>query len=82
MWTGSFFPGGGVHLLIPLETYTTYDFPWGQDALSNPTPLDYTVLWLFHGSNQYCSGLVYVFHCLMSRSTGSGFKASWKTSLA
>ena len=37
IWAGSFFPGVGVHLLIPMETYTSYDFPC-QESLSSPSP--------------------------------------------
>ena len=32
---GSFFPRVGVHLLIPMETYTSCDFPC-QESLSSP----------------------------------------------
>ena len=35
IWAGSFFPGVGVHLLIPMESYTSYDFPC-QESLSSP----------------------------------------------
>ena len=56
-----FFLGVGVHLLIPMETYTSYDFPC-QESLSSPPLWMILVLWLLLGCNQYWSGLVYVFH--------------------
>ena len=36
------FPGGRVHLLIPMKTYTSYDFS-GVSVSVEPTPLDDTV---------------------------------------
>ena len=55
-----FFLGVGVHLLVPLETYTSYDFPC-QESLSSPPLWMILFLWLLLGCNQYWSGLVYVF---------------------
>ena len=33
----------GVHLLIPMKTYTSYDFPCQGSVSVEPTPLDDTV---------------------------------------
>ena len=56
------FPGGGVHLLIPMRTYTSYDFPCQESlSLSSPPLWMILFLWLFLGCNQYWSGLVYFF---------------------
>ena len=60
-----FFLGVGIHLLIPFETYTSYDFLC-QESL--PPLWTIQFLRLFLGCNQYWSGLVYVFH-VMSRSS-------------
>ena len=38
-----FFLGVGVHLLIPMETYTSYDFPC-QESLSLSSPLLWMIL--------------------------------------
>ena len=48
IWAGSFFPGGRVHLLIPMETYTSYDFPC-QESLSSPPLWMILFLWPFLG---------------------------------
>ena len=48
IWAGSFFPGVGVHLLIPMETYTSYDFPC-QESLSSPPLWMILFLWPFLG---------------------------------
>ena len=58
-----FFLGVGVHLLIPMETYTSYDFPCQESLLSQPLWM-ILFLWPFLGCNQYKSGLVYVFHLI------------------
>ena len=42
------FPGGGVQLLIPIETHITCDFPGGWVWTPSP-PLDpHLSLWLWH----------------------------------
>ena len=43
-----FFLGVGVHLLIPMETYTSYDFPC-QESLSSPPLWMILFLWPFLG---------------------------------
>ena len=43
IWAGSFFPGVGVHLLISMETYTSYDFPC-QESLSLSSPSLWMIL--------------------------------------
>ena len=48
IWAGSFFLGVGVHLLIPMETYTSYDFPC-QESLSSPPLWMILFLWPFLG---------------------------------
>ena len=64
----SFFSWGGVHLLIPMDTYTTLWSSMGSRLSVRPTP-----------SGWYCvcgcslavtwAGWVYGFYCFMSRST-------------
>ena len=43
-----FFLGVGVHLLIPMETYTSYDFTC-QESLSSPPLWMILFLWPFLG---------------------------------
>ena len=62
IWAGYFFLGVGVHLLIPMKTYTSYDFPCQESlSLSSPPLWMILFLWLFLGCNQYWSGLAYFF---------------------
>ena len=49
VWACSILPGWGFSLLIPMDTYTTYNFPGGQDSLSTTPGLNYgfvAVPWL------------------------------------
>ena len=51
-WGGNFFQGGGVQMLISIETHITCDFPGGGGSGSPIPPLDphmrfHNILFLF-----------------------------------